>query len=201
MPCAEYLLFISSEQRLYRVVPVLSLLYCLQNMNFHIESLLFAEDLMMDFLRRNRHSWTPATSGICYRSNYCSEFTPTIGQSVFNFSQQYPLELQVNRYNFDEVNTNFPKGYKPIDFLLFCCKVANQVLYSFKINDCNAKESGDIGVLTIVQHFKEFLRSGEFQREGGWKLLKNMCKYLSNPCTFKFLFQFIDSTTMKYSRK
>ncbi|GIX66715.1 hypothetical protein CDAR_418241 [Caerostris darwini] len=143
-------------------------------MNYHTESLLFAEDLMMDFLRRNYHSWTPATSGICYRSNYFSEFTPSIGQAVFNFSKHFPLGLQVNRYNLDEVNTNFPRGYKPIDFLVFCSKVANQVLYSFERNYFNAKENGDIGVLNIVEHLKEFLRSGEFQKQDGWKDLKNM---------------------------
>ncbi|KAF8766764.1 hypothetical protein HNY73_019797 [Argiope bruennichi] len=94
-------------------------------MNIATEALLFAEDLMIDFMSRNNLPWTPATSGDTYRNHIESKFTEAIGNVVLNFSklQLDPEDMPFITYS--GMVPYFKSGYNPRDFLHFCGTLAN----------------------------------------------------------------------------
>ncbi|GBN28124.1 hypothetical protein AVEN_133660-1 [Araneus ventricosus] len=135
-------------------------------MNIFTEALLFSEDLLIDFMHRNKISWTPATSGNTYRHCVQSKFTPAIGNAVSNLSK---LPLSSMTFAIYGKVPYFPRGYNPRDFLHYCA-----VLATAAADECDRgnDEFADEVVLSIARYLKEMKGSGEFNRKGGWSAIQ-----------------------------
>lgn len=135
-------------------------------MNIFTEALLFAEDLMIDFMRRNKLSWTPATSGNTFRNRVESKFTEAIGNVVSNFSKLPP---ESTTFVIIGMLPRFSRGYNPRDFLHCCGIFANEAAVRCANGD---DEYADSAVLAIARLLKETKRTGEFDKKGGWSAIQ-----------------------------
>ncbi|GFU38215.1 uncharacterized protein NPIL_423391 [Nephila pilipes] len=145
-------------------------------MNNFTEALLFAEDLMIDYVKHKNVRWKPSTSGNTYRSRIISKYTKEIGIAVLNLSS-----LQNPEEKFFEIDPRgrcylnhdvFQGGYSAINFLEYCVKLASESLHVIEAG----YDAGivDDATLTITNTLVSFMRTGEFERAGGWSNLQEM---------------------------